>query len=150
MIEGKIFLGEEGHRLTGLLRYKVLCEELDINPEIEHDFIDYFSYHIAILEGEEIVGAGRLSFIDNKFMVDRVVVRADRRKEGIGDMLVRMLAFKALELGGKEVYTYAEEKYLNFYSKIGFNSISSGHNYLGINMNLLRLDTALKKGCSCL
>ncbi len=150
MIEGKIYLGEEGYRLTGLLRYKILCEELGINPEEEHDFIDFFAYHLAIYEGEEVVGAGRLSFIDNKFMVERVVVREDKRKEGIGDMVVRMLAFKALELGTTEVYTFSEVKYLDFYAKIGFKSISKNHKHLGIDMELLRLDTALKKGCSCL
>ncbi len=150
MIEGKIYLGEEGYKLTGLLRYKVLCEELGLEPELEHDFTDFFSYHLAIYEGEEVVGAGRLSFINDKFMVERVVVREDKRREGIGDMVVRMLAFKALELGTKEVYAYSEAKHLEFYKKIGFNSTTNRHKYLGVDMYLLRLDTALKKACSCL
>ncbi len=147
MIEGKIFFGEEGYRLTGLLRYKVFCEELNLQPEKEHDFIDFFAYHLSIYEGDEVVGAGRLSLQNDKFIVDRICVKKEKRNDGIGDMIVRMLSFKALELGTDKIYTYSEEKYLDFYKKIGFDLLEQNVIHIDINMNLLCLNNGLRKGC---
>lgn len=79
-------------------------------------------YALAFDENDEPCGCGRL-FIngDNKFEIDALGVLATHRGGSIGDLLARMLLYKAVSLNASGVCALVPEGAIAFFTRYGFN-----------------------------
>ena len=92
------------------------------------DETDAQSWHALVYDrvdenGEPVgdaCGAGRIWWQDGAFHIGRVAVMPDRRGLGLGDLLMRMLLFKALEHGARAVVAHAPKESAAFCARYGF------------------------------
>ena len=113
-----------------------LSDVLNVRSKIfentETDFSNYFdidtslyadnlAIHSLVIDNNEYVGCGSLYYDGEHFVLDRVGVIEEKRRQKIGDFLVRMLIDKAFQLGPNTVYVYCKEEVVPFFSSIGFD-----------------------------
>lgn len=133
MIEGKFFYGNEGLKTGAYIRSMVFTEEQGVHPSIEQDIYDQFAQHLVVSDGIDLVGTGRLIYKDEKFLIGRIAVLPSARGNGYGDLIVRMLCTRAFDIGAKEVVVHSQIQVEDFYSKIGFKTISDVYQEAGID-----------------
>lgn len=89
----------------------------------EFDELDNYVDTMVIYEDNRPVATGRLYEIDsvNKvFKLGRIAVVKDKRKNGLGRMILAELERKAKELGAKSFYLSAQVVAVPFYNKCGY------------------------------
>ena len=74
------------------------------------DALDDWAQQVAVYAGEEPVGTARLWWRDGAFWLGDVGVLSDFRGMGYGDLLVRLLLFKALSHGAHFLRLEAPEE----------------------------------------
>ena len=106
-------------------------------------------YALVFDEGGAPAGSGRLYLSDDRFMIDCVGVLPDKRKRGLGDLLMRMLLFRAQELGAPEVYALAGPDAAGFCARYGFSAAGEEIDERGAVRPLMRVaaDDIAKGGC---
>ena len=82
------------------IREQVFQQELGFTKEADQDALDAYSYHLVLLLNDVPVATGRISY-DGVGMarLSRICVRKKYRRQGIGDGLVKVLDYKASQLG---------------------------------------------------
>ena len=77
-------------------------------------------YALVRDENDAPSGCGRL-FLDEdgRFTLDRVFVLPASRRQGLGDLLMRMLLFRAQELGAPEVRLASPPEAVAFFARYG-------------------------------
>ena len=92
----------------------------------EFDEIDIMSIHLVIYIKTIPVATARLYQRDksNEYVIGRVAVLSEYRKEKLGTKLLELLENKALELGAKKISLSAQYKIKSFYEKQNYKSIS--------------------------
>ena len=79
-------------------------------------------YALAYDEKDRPAGTGRLIINDeSRFQIGRVCVLKEARGQGLGDLVVRMLLYRALELGAGEIWLGAQLPAVGFYARYGFH-----------------------------
>jgi len=123
MISTKWFQGKSS--LTDVLdiRKKVFLDEMKISDILLSDFYDDFAFNIVVYENNLPVGTGRLLFKDGKYFIDMVCVIKEFRGNNYGDLVVRMLVRKAVDLGAENTYAIANEHCNQLFNNIGFVKI---------------------------
>lgn len=131
-IQGVLKSKEEDTSDALMIRRKVFQDELAIEKSLEEDNTDINDISTAIVyevayhdncEQKKAVATGRIGvFDDHKYKIGRIAVLPDKRGNGYGEMIVRMLAFKAFDLGAEEVFVSAQIHAIGFYEKLGFVS----------------------------
>lgn len=78
-------------------------------------------YAIALDREGQPAGAGRL-YIDqgDQFRLDMLGVLREKRRQGLGDLLVRMLLQRALDLNAPQIVLDAPEELTGFFARYGF------------------------------
>lgn len=113
MIRGKFLSSmDEGAAVALALRASVFGCERD-----RHD--DMALYALALDAQEQPSGSGRLYIEDDRFVLDGVGVLPERRGQGLGDLLMRMLLYRALELNAPAVYARAPGSAVRFCARYG-------------------------------
>lgn len=83
------------------------------------DEFDNFSYHIALIDEDKLLGVARFYKKDGVLVLDNVAL-----KKGLDncyyEMIFRALLLKAISIGAKYIKA-KQEKEKNFYVKFGFN-----------------------------
>ena len=87
---------------------------------IGRDEIDNISWQVIVLEGGEPAASGRIWWQDGDFRIGAIGVLAEHRKKGLGDLVVRILLYKAGEHHAKRVLVQADGEAAVFYEKYGF------------------------------
>lgn len=89
--------------------------------------IDYLdknkNYFIMILNGNEIIGCGALTYYDKIAEVRSILIIKKYRHSGIGSIIVKNLIEKAKTDGLKKVYTRTYKKTKKFFLSLGFIEI---------------------------
>ena len=88
MVSGKWYAMDSDLTLPISLRRQVLG--------IGADELDPMSQHVVVFDGEEPVGSARLWWADGAFRMGSIAVIEEKRGRGFGDLLVRLLLYKAL------------------------------------------------------
>ncbi len=86
------------------------------------DALDQLAQQVAVYEEELPVGAARLWWAEGVFHLGDVGVLAEKRGQGFGDLLVRLLLFKALAHGARAVALQSPADMVPFFTRYGFQS----------------------------
>ena len=114
MIEGKWYSPGSDIEVSLELRKKSL--------NLIRDEIDYLSWQLVVFDDGEPVGAGRIWWQDGDFYIGAVSVLKDKRGMGFGDLLVRLLLYKAQEHNALRVLIKPCDS-VGFFTKYGFSAI---------------------------
>lgn len=113
------------------IRSKVFIEEMNSNGNIS-DIFDNFALNAVVYEDEMSIGAGRLLFKDGMYFIDNVCVLKEFRGRHYGDLIVRMLVRRAVNMGAEKTYTECEDSCKILFENIGFDTVQS--NEKGIHL----------------
>lgn len=121
MVTGEMLPGTADLSEAYAVREAVFVEEQGYALEIERDEHDPQAAHALVRVDEKAVGTGRL-FLDERaeWHVGRVAVLKEYRKQGIGELVMRLLLLSALEFGAENVYLGSQVHAVPFYQKLGF------------------------------
>ena len=86
----------------------------------ERDALDDSAQQVVVYQSDEPVGTARLWWQDGSFHLGDVGVLAAERGKGVGDLLVRLLLFKALSHYATVVELMAPPEVVGFFAKYGF------------------------------
>lgn len=96
---------------------------LSIRQAVFHrgqDDLDPMAQQVAVFDGDEAVGSARLWWADGAFHLGDVAVLEAQRGRGFGDLLVRLLLFKALTHNAGMVCLETPRETEAFFAKYGF------------------------------
>ena len=103
------------------LRQQVFCQELGLEEELAWDGTDPYAVHLVLLLNDTPVAAGRITYGGvGVAKLDRICVLKKYRRQGIGDGLVKILDYKASQMGMRYSQVEAEASLVNFYGRIGY------------------------------
>ena len=86
------------------------------------DELDAMSQQVVVYEGDEAVGAARLWWADGAFRMGDVGVVEAKRGRGYGDLLVRLLLFKALTHSASLIALETPKNTEPFFAQYGFQN----------------------------
>ena len=116
MIRGKFVSSmDEGARAA--LEMRALAFEDRWAARDAHD--DMAIYALALDDEGRPAGSGRMYIDDDHFVLDGVGVPAPLRGQGLGDLIMRMLLYRALEMNAPAVYARAPESAVRFCARYG-------------------------------
>lgn len=103
------------------LREEVFCREQGFSLELERDEHDRLSWHVLLLDEGIPCGTARIYAEEYGVMrVGRICVLKEKRGRQLGDLIMRALIDRALQLGASEVRLGAQRTVQGFYERYGF------------------------------
>jgi len=122
MIRGKYLTSMDDITPVIALRMTVFVDEQGYSAELERDKYDDMSvYALAIDDEGNPVATGRLFISDeDKFTIGRVCTLKEHRGKGYGDLVLRMLLYRALELNAPDITISSQLGAMDFYARYGF------------------------------
>lgn len=109
------------------IRMEVFCDEQGFSPSLERDRLDDIAIHLLLTVDGVRAATGRLlQKPDRSWVIGRVAVRASFRRQGLGDMLMRMLIRKARDLGAGDIHVDSQVQAIPFYASLGFVPAEDG------------------------
>lgn len=121
------------------LRHQVFVLGQDVPEELERDELDAVADHAVALDGDEVVGTGRLL---PSGTIGRMAVAPDRRGEGIGAAVLALLEQRARERGYAEVSLHAQLHAVEFYAKAGYLPYTDVYLEAGIEHRSMKKELA--------
>ena len=108
-------------------RWEILRKPLNIPHVPLKDNLEESSYHfMAITSSNEIVACGRLHMNnDEEAQIRYMGVSENRRRMGLGSLIVNRLENQAKVLGASSITLNARNVALNFYKSHGYKAIES-------------------------
>jgi predicted GNAT family N-acyltransferase len=121
MIENEWITGNGDLTAVHAIREKVFVKEQKIDPQRVRDAFDEQAVHLLIFVDGEPVATGRIYHDGTHFGIGRICVLKEYRGQGIGDLAVRLLLYKAFHYAN-EVHIHAQQYLEAFYAKFGFEA----------------------------
>lgn len=147
MLEFRFIYGENGYKIAEDMRKRVFAEELGMSDIC--DELDAISYHFVGYEKTMQIGIARLTQLDARnFNIAFAAVKADYRRQYVGDLIMRALADKAVALGGIAIYIEAPAAQREFFEFEGYEAY--GDSFAKDNIPHIRMKkdlTEVHKGC---
>ena len=120
------------------LRWKILREPLGLEQETEKDDLEDKSIHRVVKIENQIIGVGRLHFIDDsKAQIRYMAVEDNFRKSGVGKLIVDEFIKISENRNTKKIMLYARESVIDFYKNLGFDIIQEAHKLQNIQHFLM-------------
>ena len=140
MVRGKFLTSQDDTSAVMDIRRRVFVDEQGYGADTEIDAFDKMAvYALAFDENGQPAGTGRLIINDrSQFQVGRVCVLKEARGQGLGDLVVRMLLYRALELGAGEVWLGSQLPAVGFYARYGFKPIGEIYDDEGVPHRWMR------------
>lgn len=147
MLEFRFICGENGYKIAEDMRKRIFAEELGMSEIC--DELDAISYHFVGYEKTTQIGIARLTQLDARnFNIAFVAVKADYRRQYVGDLIMRALADKAVSLGGSAIYIEAPTAQKNFFEFEGYEAYGSGFEKDSVPHIRMKKDlTIVQKAC---
>lgn len=116
------------------------------------DPLDSESWNVIARMDEVPVAAGRIRWFEDAFWLEHIGVLPEWRGKRMGDLILRLLLFKAQTHAARKVCVVCPPEVSGFFTRLGFREESRNGNalLLGINGEDIDLDTCkgcLKKDC---
>lgn len=108
------------------IRTEVFVNELNLDNSSAYDDYDSFGKSVLVYENEKAIGTGRLIFNDGKYIIDKLCVLKEYRNNYYGELIIRMLVRKAVDMGAQKTYSFINKAYMSskslksIFGKIGF------------------------------
>ena len=110
------------------LRWKILRQPLGLEEGTEKDDLEEQSIHRVVKIDNQIIGVGRLHFIDdNNAQIRYMAVEDNFRGSGVGKLIVDEFVKISENRNTKKIILYARESIINFYKRIGFDIVRKAH-----------------------
>ena len=121
------------------LRVDVFIIEQKCPPGWEPDELDKNSQHFIAVVEDSIVATARLRE-DPKGVakIERLVVKKEYRKKGIGEKLILTMVQHSKKQGNKKVWIQAQVQAKPFFEKLGFKTVSKEYDLW--NLGILHVD----------
>ena len=132
MILTKWFIGNDDLTDAHTIRAKVFINEQNVPQELELDDKDAVAQHIVVYDDDKALATGRLLNENGEYLIGRIAVLKEERKNGYGNIVVKNLIERAAKDGAKEVHVHAQTRSLGFYEKLGF--VQLGKEYIEADM----------------
>ena len=87
---------------------------------VREDALDNESWNVIVRFDEQPVGAGRIRWEDGAFWLDHIGVLPAWRGKKMGDLVLRLLLFKAQTHAAREVCLVCDRSLTGFFSRLGF------------------------------
>ena len=110
------------------IRESVFINEQNCPPEIERDEHDKTAMHLVLYVNDAPVGCGRIVPGQDDFKLGRIAVLKPQRGKHYGDLILRLLLFKSVEMGAKQIRLGAQVSAVAFYERFGF--AADGEDYM--------------------
>ncbi len=108
------------------IRTMVFINELNFDTSLVNDEYDSFGKSVLVYDNGKAIGTGRLIFNDGKYLIDKLCVLKEYRNNSYGELIIRMLVRKAVDMGAEKTYSYINLsdnsllKIQGIFEKIGF------------------------------
>ena len=102
------------------IRRTVFIQEQRVPESIERDEFDLTAIHVIALDGDRVVGTGRLARIRGVPRIGRMAVLPPYRGRGVGKAILLKLLEAARAEKIPEVHLAAQLPVEGFYAKLGF------------------------------
>jgi len=149
MIRGRYLRSNDDLSEVFALRRRVFVEEQGFSWENEIDAYDRMSVYALVYDEEDRpAGTGRLYVdVDGRFTIGRLCVLKENRGMGYGDLLMRMLIARALDLNAAGIYLSAQVERAGFYEKYGFTALGETYPDEGVPHVLMAADRGRLDAC---
>jgi len=99
---------------------------------VEVDGLDYSAVHFLGAIGDEPVATARIRLFKDYVKIERVAVRKEYRRKGMGKDLFAFILNHIAEMGYKKMVLHAQAYLLKFYEDFGF--VKQGESFLEANI----------------
>ncbi len=132
------------------LRQQVFCRELGLPESLAWDAIDPYAYHLVLMMGDVPVAAGRITYGGKgTAKLSRICVLKKYRRQGIGDGLVKILDYKASQLGMPWSQVDAAPELEPFYRRLGYAPAGEATEQWGYILTPMKKETNDGSGENC-
>ena len=147
MLEFRFIAGKNGYKIAEDMRKQIFADELGMSEFT--DELEEFSYHFVGYEKIVQIGIARLTQLDEQnFNIAFVGVKEDYRHQYVGDLIMRALQDKAVNLGGKMIYIETPVLQKGFFEFLDYEEYGDGFEKDGIAYIRMKKDlTKPQKGC---
>lgn len=127
------------------LRYEVLRQPWGEPDGTEKDKFEDAAVHAAAFEDRQLIGVGRLHFIDeSQGQIRYMAVRQGFAGRGVGAAILRFLEAAGGKRGLREIILNARENAVGFYQRLGYEILGEGPLLWGV-IRHQRMRKLLKK-----
>ena len=91
---------------------------------------DLESWNAAVFVDSIPCATGRIRYYDGVFLLESICVLPAYRRQGIGELLLRLLLFKARQHSARIVRLFCPESMVPFFKRYGFKQDSNGSLFL--------------------
>ncbi len=103
------------------LRHQVFVQEQHVPPELERDDLDSEAFHAVALNGDTVVGTGRLVLHSaDDGIIGRMAVHTALRRQSLGGQMLSFLEREAAARGLKRITLHAQQYVKEFYVRHGY------------------------------
>lgn len=88
------------------IRTEVFINELNLDNSSIYDNYDSFGKNVLVYDNGKAIGTGRLIFNDGKYIIDKLCVLKEHRNNSYGELIIRMLVRKAVDMGALKTYSF--------------------------------------------
>lgn len=142
MVCGKYYLGLDHIEEVMTIRRKVFMDEQGLSTFVSDELDETAVQAVAYKDMDHTipVACGRMyPLSENVFKIGRVAVLKEERKQGYGDLIVRMLVDKAFLMGAEKVVVGAQLPAVGFYKTIGFVETSETYTEENVTHQVMEL-----------
>jgi len=107
------------------LRIKTFFKGISRLDELIYDVMEPKSLHLVCVDHQEVVGTGRLTFLDREGIISQMAVDQAYRRMGIGREILHQLTESCKDHGFSRVTLNARVSTMEFYLKSGFKPVSN-------------------------
>lgn len=124
------------------IRAQVFQQELGLSQAEDQDALDAYSYHLVLLYNDVPAATGRISYDGvGVAKLSRICVLPQFRRQGIGDGLVKVLDYKASQLGMGKSRVETIPALEPFYLRIGYLRDGQTRQFAGMELISMEKET---------
>lgn len=120
-----------------LVRGIVFMGEQNCPYFLEFDGEDFSATHIIGLKNDEPLAAARIRFLGEYAKVERLCVRQEFRRRGIGGQMTKFALGHAESIGYSIINVHAQTHLEEFYNNFGFHPVGNIFKEAGIDHRLM-------------
>jgi GNAT superfamily N-acetyltransferase len=111
------------------------------------DELDAESWNVLVFQDDQPVGTGRIWWSDGAFRLGDLGVLEEYRRRKLGDLLLRLLLYKAQSHAAREVRLSCPRDLTGFFARLGLREESSGQDPVEMMIPGDRIDLDSCKNC---